>query len=357
MSQDRSAARAMQIASAALAHMKIEGVAPTPENYMLWFYYFEGSNPELKKVLEAERTAKTGISETRSELIFNRFFNAGKGEPDPGPLMEWSSRLERTASQILGTLAETGQDTRKYGQTLGEFAGEIAGSRDVEQIRGLVGELINETKTMTSQVDRLQGEVSSSSREISDLRAELDNTRRDAFTDGLTGLANRKCFDATLARALDECGEAGEPVTLILADLDKFKLFNDHHGHQVGDQVLRLVGRTLINCVKGQDTAARFGGEEFAVVLPNTGLSGGVALAETIRKAIASKKLVRKGSDVELGAITLSLGVAEYIAGEPVESLIRRSDQALYAAKRGGRNRVVAANAASSPGAAQAKRA
>ena len=100
MSQDRSAARAMQIASAALAHMKIEGVAPTPENYMLWFYYFEGSKPELKKVLEAERSAKSGISEHRSELIFNRFFNAAKGEPDPGPMLEWSSRMEQTASQI-----------------------------------------------------------------------------------------------------------------------------------------------------------------------------------------------------------------------------------------------------------------
>jgi diguanylate cyclase len=357
MSQDRSAARAMQIASAALAHMKIEGVPPTPENYMLWFYYFEGSKPELKKVLEAERSAKNGISEHRSELIFNRFFNSGRNEPDPGPMLEWSSRMEQTASQILRSLAETGEDTRNYGRTLGNFAGEIAGSRDVGEIRGLVGSLINETKTMTSQIDRLQGEVSSSAREISDLRKELDNTKRDAFTDGLTGLANRKCFDATLARVLTECSEAGEPATLILADLDNFKSFNDHHGHQVGDQVLRLVGRTLINCVKGQDTAARFGGEEFAVVLPNTGLAGGVALAETIRKTIASKKLVRKGSDAELGAITLSLGVAEVAPDEAVDSLIRRADQALYAAKRGGRNRVVATNAATSPGVAHAKRA
>jgi diguanylate cyclase len=335
----------MQIASAALAHMKIVGVPPTPENYMLWFYYFEGSNPELKKVLEAERTAKSGISDHRSEMIYNRFFNSARGEPDPGPMLEWSSRLEQTASQILNSLAETGQDTRKYGKTLGDFAGEIADSRDVGQIRGLVAELITETKTMTSQIDRLQGQVSSSSREISDLRKELDNTKRDAFTDGLTGLANRKCFDATLARAVEECSEAGEPATLILADLDNFKSFNDHHGHRVGDQVLRLVGRTLINCVKGQDTAARYSGEEFAVILPNTGLAGGVALAETIRKAIASKKLVRKGSEVELGAITLSLGVAEYIANEPLDGLIRRADQALYAAKRGGRNRVVATNA------------
>jgi diguanylate cyclase len=334
----------MQIASAALAHMKIEGVPPTPENYMLWFYYFQGSNPELKKVLEAERNAKSGISEHRSELIYNRFFKE-RGEPDPGPMLAWSNRIETAANQILKTLAETGQDTRNYGETLGNFAGEIAGSRDVEQIRGLVGSLISETKTMTSQIDRLQGEVASSSREISDLRKELDDTKRDAFTDGLTGLANRKAFDATILRAVDEAHDAGEPATLILADLDHFKSFNDHHGHQVGDQVLRLVGRTLINCVKGQDTAARFGGEEFAVVLPNTGLQGGMALAETIRKTISSKKLVRRGSDVELGAITLSLGVAEYVAGEPVESLIRRADQALYAAKRGGRNRAVAANA------------
>ena len=86
------------------------------------------------------------------------------------------------------------------------------------------------------------------------------------MTDGLTGVANRKCFDDTLGKAIEEAIEGGEPLSLIMLDLDHFKAFNDTYGHQVGDQVLKLLGRTLVQCVKGQDTAARYGGEEFAVI-------------------------------------------------------------------------------------------
>ena len=190
-------------------------------------------------------------------------------------------------------------------------------------------------------METLRSQVTSSTDEIPQLKQELETTRRDALTDGLTGVANRKYFDETLRRAVADADKTNTPLSFILADLDHFKAFNDNHGHQVGDQVLKVVGRTLIDCIKGQDTAARYGGEEFAVILPKTTVGSAAAVAENIRKTISAKKRKQKGADGTLGPITASLGVSNYVPGEPIKDLIERVDRALYEAKNFGRNRVM----------------
>lgn len=109
--------------------------------------------------------------------------------------------------------------------------------------------------------------------------------------------------------------------------------------------MLRIVGKTLMGSVKGHDTTARYGGEEFAVILPNTPLAGALALAEQLRKSISQKKLVKRGSEVMIGPITMSFGIARYVVGEAVSDLIERADKAMYKAKAQGRNRVVSEEA------------
>jgi diguanylate cyclase len=127
---------------------------------------------------------------------------------------------------------------------------------------------------------------------------------------------------------------------VVLIDLDHFKQVNDRYGHVFGDSVLKAVAHAIRSCVKGRDLVARFGGEEFVVLLPATSLAGAQALAEQVRGTIAAARIRRGGSAEAVGAITVSLGVATRRPGEAIERLIERADQALYRSKSGGRNRV-----------------
>ena len=205
----------------------------------------------------------------------------------------------------------------------------------------MVADIIEETETMGERSRTLHQRVQDSASEISNLRQELRDSRCDAMTDGLTGVANRKCFDQSLYQAIGYASESGDSLSLVFADLDHFKSFNDTHGHQLGDQVLKLVAKTLHDLVKGKDTPARYGGEEFAIILPDTTSGGATAVAENIRKSVASKRTVKKGSDEQIGNITMSMGVTSYQPGESAAEFVERADQALYTAKKLGRNGVI----------------
>jgi diguanylate cyclase len=126
-----------------------------------------------------------------------------------------------------------------------------------------------------------------------------------------------------------------------MADIDHFKSFNDHYGHQTGDQVLRLVALSVKQNVKGRDVAARYGGEEFVVALPSTSLQSAITVADQIRRAVMTKELMKRSSGERLGRVTISIGVAVMRPSDTPQLLIERADMCLYAAKRHGRNRVI----------------
>ena len=147
-----------------------------------------------------------------------------------------------------------------------------------------------------------------SKQEINQLQENLETVRTESLTDPLTQLANRKFFDS-LAEATN-ADSSKERLSLLMADIDHFKKFNDSFGHLTGDQVLRLVAMAVKQNVKGQDTAARYGGEEFAIVLPNTVLRSAITVADHIRRAVMTKELMKRSTGEHLGRVTLSVGVA-----------------------------------------------
>lgn len=178
-----------------------------------------------------------------------------------------------------------------------------------------------------------------------ELRASVEHTIELAVTDGLTGLNNRRYLDNHLKLLIDRAAARGRPLSVCLTDIDRFKSINDTYGHDAGDDVLKELAARIRTTVRGADLACRFGGEEFVVVMPDTTLEMAAAIAERLRSAIEDKPF-KVGVESKELVVTASLGIAALSAtiGSPAQ-LLKSADQALYEAKTGGRNRVVAAAA------------
>ena len=183
--------------------------------------------------------------------------------------------------------------------------------------------------------EKLQNRLIEAEQKIQTQAEEIRTQQSEALTDSLTNLANRRAFDEALQKNITNFKEQRKPFSLLIFDVDHFKNFNDTHGHLAGDEVLRRVGQTLTETTKTTDLPCRYGGEEFALILPNTKVDSARIAAEQVRKAIEAMDVEFEGKHL---SVTASIGVAEIQAGEDDTKLIRRSDDGVYAAKEAGRN-------------------
>lgn len=175
--------------------------------------------------------------------------------------------------------------------------------------------------------------------ELDELRHSLEELSDLVRTDQLTGLANYRSFCQLLEQEIERTERSGQPTSLIMLDIDFFKQVNDNWGHEVGNQALIHIAQLMLQTVRRLDTPCRYGGEEFAVILPNTDLGAALPVAERLRQVIAETPLQVDERQLEL---TASLGIATYQLGEKTtpEELVQRADHYLYQAKQEGRNRV-----------------
>ncbi len=244
----------------------------------------------------------------------------------------------------MTTIDAAAGSATSYSKSLNVASEKLAQANDGEALRAVVEHLVQGAKDMERSNKNLEARLASSRQEIEQLQHNLEAVRTESLTDPLTNLANRKYFDAALAKGIAESNEKNEPLSLLMADIDQFKSFNDRFGHLTGDQVLRLVALSVKQNVKSQDVAARYGGEEFVIALPNTPLESAIAIADQIRRAVMTKELMKRSSGERLGRVTISIGVAMLRPSDNAPILIERADRCLYAAKRKGRNCVINEN-------------
>ncbi len=312
-------------------------VPTSAQNYEVWLSYRIGGHPDLRRLIDERIARGEPFTDDVNEQLYEQFFSNVRLSAQ---MMATGERIARELSEVVVALKLSGEKTGAYSDTLQRAAASLEGGIDGAKLREVIAGLAAATMDMADHNRQLTGRLQESSREMDTLRATLRQARAEALTDGLTGLANRKMFDETLRMRLRESAGQRTDLCLILCDIDNFKRFNDTWGHQTGDQIIRFIASSLQRQTQSDHLVARYGGEEFAIIMPRTRLASARTIADAIRLAIESKKLLRKSTNEELGRITVSMGVAQYRPGERVHDLIERADACLYASKRGGRNRV-----------------
>ena len=328
---------AFSLARKAMEAMEAAGAWPTPLNYEIWLHYVGDPEGPLGREITRLLSSQEPFTEGTAEMLAAEFLPRGRLSEE---IRDAGALLNRELSSVASAIAQAQKTQAAYGETLAGASASIEQVDKPESLRQVVTSLSAATAKVREENAHLESRLEDSTKEVARLREHLEQVRRDAMTDALTNLANRKAFDEELLRACDDAERAGTEVTLSLIDIDHFKRFNDTWGHQTGDQVLRYVASVIGRVAKPLRFAARYGGEEFAMIFVGESAAEAENVLNAIRQEIGSRALRRRSTDDELGAVTISAGVAQRHRGESGSQILDRADAALYVSKHNGRDRV-----------------
>jgi diguanylate cyclase len=334
--------RSAEVLRQSLPLMARQAAALHPVSYAVWYEYVTQENPPLRTAVDAE-LARSGVLDEASTAALHHRHIAQVDEEQSRRVAEG---FDSVLSGIDRSAKEAGDQTARFESSLTRLDSDLS--------RGLLASLddaLAETRLTRASMQMLQQRLAESRREVEALREQVHRATHDALMDSLTGLGNRRAFDCELAARLKANRDAGEPddLCLLVIDVDHFKRINDAHGHSVGDMVLRALGSIFREAVTAPAFAARVGGEEFAVLLPSAPLAEAARFAEELRAKVAASRLRRKNEPTVVGSVTVSFGVTEYRRGETEEDFFHRADEALYAAKQSGRNKVSVLRSSADP--------
>jgi len=333
---DEESAKAFSIAKEALAYISTFRTPPTPEVYEVWYRYVEGGNKAIQDQMRHAIHVAKSVSATQLQELRRQFLNS----TDAAEANQKISQKLATEMEGLQSLISTQQGANV------EFGGSIASASDrlIEEtatpadIKRCLSSVMHGNNIMQQRIADMDSKLQISKSQVDSLSATLAELQNSILIDPLTGIGNRRLFDATIHCA-NEPRTIKTPNYLFLVDLDNFKNINDTHGHATGDDVLRFVGGALREQAVGA-TIARCGGDEFAIfvrVEPDQAKQ----LAEDICQFFFENDLTVRSTGDPLGKLTISLGAAILRADDNSNSWFDRADKLLYSAKSGGRNRVM----------------
>jgi diguanylate cyclase len=312
-------------------------IAVDPINFALFYDYVAGRNSALNTELDALLTTQTIFTGELSLQLFQKHIC--------NTSVHSLEKINQSLMQLINNTDEAIDSTEeKATEASINFQNQskkLENNHGIAEIKAILAEIIAETKELSESSLLFQAKLNDSKNEIQLLRMELTRLKETAITDALTGLLNRRAFDQKLHEHIENYKNSAGELCLLILDLDHFKRINDNFGHLVGDNVLRYTAKLMQQHIAGNHYAARYGGEEMAVIMPDTPLSKAMEIAEKIRRSLAQYPLQRKDNSESIGKVTLSVGVSACKVHDTLDSLIDRADKALYQAKNNGRNQVM----------------
>ncbi|MDD2659945.1 MAG: GGDEF domain-containing protein [Methylococcales bacterium] len=312
-----------------------------PINYAVWYHYVAGINGDLNNAVDnLIRDQKPFDFKTSLNLYKTYICNATVDSFE-----RINSRLLRLITETTMSVTTTSEKVSAAGDNFHTKLNELISAENTAHLKSTLIEIILETTQLTEASKALKNQLDNTNKEIEQLQNELSHVHATAQADGLTGLLNRHAFDKTLAELIGNA--ATQNACLAILDLDHFKRINDSFGHLVGDKVIKYFASLMKKHTAKHHHVARYGGEEMAIIMPDTTLPEAFNVIDQIRRALDKSSLSNKNDTETIGKITVSAGIASLKVVDTADTLIDRADKALYRAKNTGRNRIVTENALS----------
>ena len=296
-----------------------------------------GADQRLARAIEGRIASRQPVTLDWLEEA-GRASGRGDGAATLDALM---AKLETSMEEFARTATTARSATTEYNSALEAHVGEL---ERVSKAGVVISELASIAKVMLERTREIEQEMSRSELQTRALQSSLEDARRKAEVDHLTGLPNRRAFENALEKELAAASSSGEPMSVAFCDIDHFKKINDTHGHDAGDRVLKVVAQMLAKISDDKCHVARHGGEEFVALFRGKNPQQALEVLNGAREAMAERRLVNRATDVPFGRITFSAGIADVFAYPSHRDALKAADVALYAAKAAGRNCIVLAD-------------
>lgn len=313
-------------------------IPTTPTNYALWYAYVGQSSPELNRQLDEVVNQYSTCPPSQGERLYQTYLS----DPIELDVIELRQNLDAMVTDLSQSVKDTNVDANQFQSKINNNVERLNKIENegfsIDEVLSLVKNLVSDAADIKNSTLHFTEQLAHAQSEINQLKIQLKKSEHDMHFDALTGALNRRAFNKDI-KGLVEQNPQG--LCLIITDIDHFKLFNDTYGHQLGDQVLKAVSRRLSESCHEGSKLYRFGGEEFALLVPKSQLGRARQLAESMRRSLEKLVLKDKRKDQRVDNVRASFGVAQYQDKDSDSTLIERADTQLYEAKRLGRNRVM----------------
>lgn len=326
------------LGDAIVAEMRASRLPFEPRQFEFWFAYKGGRNAALNAAANDIKTRNGALTGPDIDRLHELYLSPWRmGDKPDAVAARMGARLQELASTLESAIDTAQAQRETFATETSELS--VTAALTLHEVLGAIDRLNQSSRESQARFALLEARVDTVGREIGALQQQLSAVRADCAVDPTTALPNRAAFNAILVKSLAEAAETRQPMAVILCDLDYFATFNENFGNLIGDQVLRSIGMLFKAHMRAGDSVARFGGDQFAAILPRLRASEAAACAERFRQVLMAHELIAHPNDA--GRLTISIGIADTIKGDTPEFLLRRVNNGMKVAKREGRNRVV----------------